>query len=95
MKIKNLFKYTINNFLKIFNLQLNKITFSNNFYYHIVKTLEFYDIDLVVDIGANEGQFVKKIIKYGYTKRIVSFEPMKSAFIELEKNSKNQRYGKL
>jgi len=42
----------------------------------------------VVDIGANEGQFVKKIIKYGYTKRIVSFEPMKSAFIELEKNSK-------
>ena len=63
MKIKNLFKYTVNNFLKIFSLQLNKITLSNNFYYHIVKTLEFYDIDLVVDIGANEGQFVKKIIK--------------------------------
>jgi len=95
MKIRNLFKCTVNNFLKIFSLQLNKITLSNNFYYHIVKTLEFYDIDLVVDIGANEGQFVKKIIKYGYTKRIVSFEPMKSAFIELEKNSKNQRYGKL
>ncbi len=88
MKIKNLFKCTVNNFLKIFSVQLNKITLSNNFYYHIVKTLEFYDIDLVVDIGANEGQFAKKIIKYGYTKRIVSFEPMKSAFIKLEKNSK-------
>ncbi len=25
-KIKNLFKYTVNNLLKIFNLQLNKIT---------------------------------------------------------------------
>ncbi len=87
-KIKNLFKYTVNNLLKIFNLQLNKITLSNNYYYHIVKTLKFYDIDLVIDIGANEGQFAKEIIEYGYTKRIESFEPMKSAFIKLEKNSK-------
>ena len=88
MKIKNLFKYIVNNLLKIFNLQLNKITHSNNYYYHIVKTLKFYEIDLVIDIGANEGQFVKEIMEYGYTKRIVSFEPMKSAFIKLEKNSK-------
>ena len=88
MKIKKFFKYIINNFLKIFNLKLNKITLSNNFYYHIVKTLDFYNIDLVIDIGANEGQFAKKIIEYGYKKKIISFEPMKSAFIELKKNSK-------
>ena len=88
MKIKNFFKYIINNFLKIFNLRLNKITLSNNFYYHIVKTLEFYNIDLVIDIGANEGQFAKKIIEHGYQKEIVSFEPMKSAFIMLEKSLK-------
>ena len=61
MKIKNTFKYIINNFLKIFNLKLNKITLSNNFYYRIVKTLDFYNIDLVIDIGANEGQFATKI----------------------------------
>ena len=88
MIIKNLIKFIVNGFLKLFNLQLNKITLSNNFYYHIVKTLEFYDIDLVIDIGANEGQFAKKIIEYGYKNEIISFEPMKSAFIELEKNSK-------
>ncbi len=90
-KIKNLFKYTVNNLLKIFNLQLNKITLSNN-YYHIVKTLKFYDIDLVIDIGANEGQFAKEIIQYGYTKRIESFEQMKSTFIKLEKNSKKSGF---
>ena len=61
MKIKKFFKYIINNFLKIFNLKLNKITLSNNFYYHIVKTLDFYNIDLVIDIGANEGHLQKKL----------------------------------
>ena len=54
---KKLIKNFINGFLKIFNLRLNKITLSNNFYYHIAQTLEFHNIDLVLDIGANEGQF--------------------------------------
>ena len=44
--MKKLFKYIINSSLKIFNLQLNKITHSNHFYYHIVKTLDFYNIIL-------------------------------------------------
>lgn len=38
------------------------------------------DIDLVVDVGANEGQFVGWMRGWGYTGRIVSFEPMRSAF---------------
>ena len=85
---KNFFKYIINNFLKLFNLRLNRITLSNNFYYHIVKTLDFYNIDLVIDIGANKGQFGKEIREFGYKKKLISFEPMKSAFLELKEQSK-------
>ena len=85
---KNFFKYIINNFLKLFNLRLNRITLSNNFYYHIVKTLDFYNIDLVIDIGANKGQFGKEIREFGYKKKLISFEPMKSAFLQLKEQSK-------
>ena len=95
MMFKELFKITINKFLKLFNLQLNRITLSNNFYYHIVRTLVNYNIDLVLDIGANEGQFAKKIIQYGYNKEILSFEPIKSVHKQLLINSKKYQNWKI
>jgi len=85
---KKLIKNFINGFLKIFNLRLNKITLSNNFYYHIAQTLEFHNIDLVLDIGANEGQFAEKLIEHGYKKKIISFEPIEDVHKILKKNSK-------
>ena len=95
MIFKELFKITINKFLKLFNLQLNRITLSNNFYYHVVRTLDNYNIDLVLDIGANEGQFAKKIIQYDYNKEILSFEPIKSVHKQLLINSKKYQNWKI
>ena len=43
------------------------------------KALEVGTIDMVFDIGANEGQFSKEIREYGYAGKIVSFEPLTSA----------------
>ena len=83
-----LVKNIINSFLSIFNLKLNKITLSNNFYYYIVRTLIHYKIDLVLDVGANTGQFSEKIINFGYEKKIISFEPMSKAYKELCLKSK-------
>lgn len=37
-------------------------------------------IDLVVDVGANEGQFVGWMRERGYNGRIISFEPQAAAF---------------
>lgn len=45
----------------------------------LLKAFEVADIDLVFDIGANEGQFGKYIREHGYTGKIVSFEPLSSA----------------
>ena len=44
-------------------------------------------IDLIFDVGANTGQFALQMRKEGYKGRIISFEPMSSAFKELEKRA--------
>jgi FkbM family methyltransferase len=44
-----------------------------------------HDIDLVIDVGAATGGYGTQVRKFGYTGRIVSFEPLDAAFAELSK----------
>lgn len=52
---------------------------SNSSPVQLVKALEISGANLVFDVGANEGQFAREIREYGYTGKIVSFEPLSSA----------------
>ena len=52
-----------------------------------MKLMSSCGIDLIFDVGANIGQFAEEIRKLGYKGRIVSFEPLTSAFRVLEKKS--------
>jgi FkbM family methyltransferase len=50
--------------------------------------LQYHRVNLVLDVGANIGQFAGDLRnKYGYTGRLVSFEPMKAAHDELCKSA--------
>lgn len=42
----------------------------------LMKQIQYNEIDLIYDIGANEGQFSEMIFKLGYKGKIVSFEPL-------------------
>ena len=53
------------------------------------KMFESYAIDTVFDVGANAGQFAQHLRRdVGYKKRILSFEPLSSAFELLRANAK-------
>ncbi len=45
------------------------------------------DIDLVIDIGANTGQFAESLYDFGYRGRVVSFEPVAHVHAELRQRA--------
>lgn len=47
-----------------------------------------YQIDTVLDIGANVEQYTRLVRKYGFMGRIISFEPLSEAHVKLVKNSR-------
>lgn len=47
------------------------------------------NIDCVIDVGANEGQFAQSLYDFGYKHKIISFEPVRKAHEKLVKRAKN------
>ena len=52
-------------------------------------------IDLLLDVGANEGQYALRMRRAGFQGRIVSFEPLSDAFAALERRAAATRAGRL
>ena len=79
--IKNLFKQ-IGFLIKPLNATNDEsIQFSNY--------LSLNDVKYVLDVGANEGQFAKSILRKNSNYKIISIEPIRSCHQELKKQSKN------
>lgn len=57
----------------------------------IVSTLKRHNIDLVLDVGANSGQFAAEIRGRGYIGKIVSFEPLSKAHALLQKSKRGDK----
>lgn len=57
----------------------------------LIASLDKFDIDLVLDVGANMGQFASEMRQCGYAKKIVSFEPTSRAYRELVRSSAKDR----
>ena len=62
--------------------------YANSDFAKIKQLLDYYQIDLVLDVGANTGQYYKFLRYLGYSGRVVSFEPLGDAYAQLIKVSK-------
>ena len=80
-------KAALKSFLeKLFNQKIRKYSYETR----MACLLKHYGIQDIVDIGANNGQFVEWVQKAFISKRttVHSFEPIKSAFTVLERTAK-------
>lgn len=67
---------------------IRKKYFGNYLMHNRIKLLKHFDIQTLLDVGANTGQFAYYTRKLGYENTIVSFEPLTSAFGVLQKFAK-------
>jgi len=56
-----------------------------------IKLLTDHSVDVVLDIGANIGQYGDSLRSIGYAGTIISFEPASAAFMELKKKTERDR----
>lgn len=71
----------------VFGLEVRRLKSISTPEAQMVASLRKFDIDLVLDVGANTGQFASDLRHCGYAGRIVSFEPLSKAHGELLQSS--------
>lgn len=81
-------KQKIKKFLNFLGIEAHRYHPTSSPLARLIASLDAFDIDLIFDIGANEGQFAMELREGGYKGRIVSFEPLTEAFDKLSLLSK-------
>ncbi len=75
-------KNILKKILKYFGYQINKFQEEDK-----LKMINQFSINKLFDVGANIGQYSLNMRKIGFNKKIISFEPLKTAFSTLEEVS--------
>ena len=79
-------------FAKIFGYDLIKRKKHPRLDTHLINFITYYKIDLILDVGANYGQFGSLLRREGFKGDIHSFEPVNHSFDNLKKTSLNDEH---
>ena len=82
--MKKFLKTIIRETLKIFNLKLSFYDKSKPRY---IRAIDSLGINVIFDIGANDGGFALQTLEHGFRGKIISFEPTSEVYENLKKNS--------
>ena len=77
------FERITQNFFQRFGILVRKYNAGTSESLRRVKLLQKYDVDMLLDVGANTGQYTQSLFDNGYKGRVVSFEPLSSAHAQL------------
>lgn len=80
-------KTAIRKTLHNFGLDIQRYTPESSPFAQLLKGLEHFGIDMVLDVGANTGQFASELRLSGFHGDIISFEPLSTAHKVLLKTS--------
>ena len=87
--MKNLIKI----FFNYLGLEVHRLQPSSDSISQIIKAMNMVKTNIVLDLGANTGQFAQEIRRKGYSGKIISFEPLTDARkILLENASKDSKW---
>ena len=82
---------------KLIKFILNKVDFeivnsrTMTFDKSLKKIIDIYNIEVILDVGSNIGQFASKILKSNYQKKLVLIEPVKKNFHKLNEEIKQNK----
>ena len=79
--MKNLLRRLISKFSKYSKIYENS--------FDLLNIINSHKIDVVLDVGASWGGYAKTLRRFGYKKKIISFEPVNETHSKLLKNSLN------
>ncbi|PSR08727.1 MAG: hypothetical protein DA408_08010 [Bacteroidetes bacterium] len=71
-----------------FHLKLKRFTASASEPLRTSMLAQGHGINLVIDVGANTGQFAESLYDFGYQGKVLSFEPVPSAHRELTERAR-------
>jgi FkbM family methyltransferase len=89
------FERITQNFFQRFGILVRKYNAGTSESLRRVKLLEKHNVDMLLDVGANTGQYAQSLFDNGYKGRVVSFEPLSSAHTLLTKRASGNKQWKV
>jgi FkbM family methyltransferase len=85
-------KSYIKRFIRYFGFDIRRYNPASSESARLMRILSAHEVNLVLDVGANTGQYCLFLREFGYRGKVVSFEPLLSAYEQLLKRSRKDRH---